>query len=329
MSKSTLTLSLENWNNIFQGKIVDNKIIMPDAIGVGCVIGYEVNSDIEVLSVQFLLKERVEVLTETIHPIPEKKAIYFGRHIDTDINVVTKVGENKYKVEKKLPLLELGAFSTNLTQNLIWSYPANVEYKIVIIRIAEGYYQSLIDRSTVLQQLFNGKEDFYVFEEFDLNMKETYDKINKLNPENIFFIDQLEALSQYLVVTFFQQLSGRSDTTEKRKYPFNIEPIFKAQEIIRNSLHEQLNIASITKQIGMSESRLRFLFKKVFDSTIHNYHIQLRLDEAKRMLKEKEKTNTAIAMDLGFSSASHFSMVFKKHFNITPKEYRNQLKGNE
>lgn len=47
-----------------------------------------------------------------------------------------------------------------------------------------------------------------------------------------------------------------------------------------------------------------------------------KMEEAKRLLRYSDKSFTAIASYLGFSSPAHFSQVFKKLTGRTPTEYR-------
>ena len=60
-------------------------------------------------------------------------------------------------------------------------------------------------------------------------------------------------------------------------------------------------------------------------STLENVRspgTQEKMEETKHLLRYSDKPVTAIGSYLGFSSASHFSRVFKSYVGSTPSEYR-------
>jgi AraC family L-rhamnose operon transcriptional activator RhaR/AraC family L-rhamnose operon regulatory protein RhaS len=49
---------------------------------------------------------------------------------------------------------------------------------------------------------------------------------------------------------------------------------------------------------------------------------QIRLEKAKRLLSVTNESVTRIAFLLGFSDSNYFSVYFKKHTGLSPREYR-------
>ncbi|MDF5607521.1 helix-turn-helix transcriptional regulator, partial [Vibrio parahaemolyticus] len=50
-----------------------------------------------------------------------------------------------------------------------------------------------------------------------------------------------------------------------------------------------------------------------------------RINFAATQLRKSEKSITEIAFESGFKSAAHFSTAFKSVYNMTPKDFRNQV----
>jgi AraC family transcriptional regulator len=48
------------------------------------------------------------------------------------------------------------------------------------------------------------------------------------------------------------------------------------------------------------------------------------MKEARRRLRETKQSVVAVALDLGFSSPSHFAQVFRRETGLTPSDYRRQ-----
>jgi len=64
------------------------------------------------------------------------------------------------------------------------------------------------------------------------------------------------------------------------------------------------------------------LFKKHLDSVPSRFYLQLRLDKARQMLRDTDRSIVEVGMACGFSSASHFSTTYRTHFNVTPRQER-------
>ena len=96
------------------------------------------------------------------------------------------------------------------------------------------------------------------------------------------------------------------------------------------SFVRKINNPSLTKEellkeetaLPYSYSQLTRLFKKYFKCTITQYINQVKLNYAKELLGNTDIPVSQIAEELHFESSPHFYVLFKKHFNLTPLEYR-------
>ena len=78
----------------------------------------------------------------------------------------------------------------------------------------------------------------------------------------------------------------------------------------------------MAKSMYFNRSYLSTKFKKDTGMIISDYIMKEKIEEAKRLLRYTDKSATAIAAYLGFSSQSHFSNAFHKYTNRSPSEYR-------
>lgn len=79
-------------------------------------------------------------------------------------------------------------------------------------------------------------------------------------------------------------------------------------------------------QLPYSYSNLTRLFKRYMGCTITQYVNKVKLQYAKELLSTTDMTTLMITNELYFESISHFNHLFKKHFNMTPTEYRKQTR---
>jgi AraC family transcriptional regulator len=54
------------------------------------------------------------------------------------------------------------------------------------------------------------------------------------------------------------------------------------------------------------------------------YQIKLRMDAARRLLRETKKSVITVANDVGYSNPSHFAQLFRKETGLSPTDYRHQ-----
>lgn len=81
---------------------------------------------------------------------------------------------------------------------------------------------------------------------------------------------------------------------------------------------ERLSLNDLAVQVGYSPYHLCRAFRKITGTTIHQYLTQLRLRAALELVEQPDADLTRIALDLGFSSHSHFTQAFRQAFGRPP-----------
>lgn len=111
----------------------------------------------------------------------------------------------------------------------------------------------------------------------------------------------------------------------------NIQPandipewLFNLLSKLNNPLNLSLSPNEIIRESGFSHSRFSELFKFYMKTSLIDYLIKKRLDYAAELLKTTEKSTLEISLLLGYESYSYFYRLFKKHYSVSPYEYRNK-----
>jgi len=91
---------------------------------------------------------------------------------------------------------------------------------------------------------------------------------------------------------------------------------------INSNINQKILIDDITRHFGISRVKLCNMFRSELDTTFHVFITKQKMDEAKRLLKNTDRSLSEVSEFLGFSSQSHFQNTFRKHVGITPVEYR-------
>lgn len=87
---------------------------------------------------------------------------------------------------------------------------------------------------------------------------------------------------------------------------------------------EPVSLDSLAQQFYVSRSHLSREFKRHTGATVVEYVNDLRVDQARRLLHETTMPISRIALDVGFSTVTHFNRVFRDRAGTTPRQLRRQ-----
>ena len=100
-----------------------------------------------------------------------------------------------------------------------------------------------------------------------------------------------------------------------------------ARDQLRNVGDKEPSIDDVAKTAAMSRFHFIRQFKSVFGETPVRMRTRARLDLAKNLLVQGEKSVTDICFAVGFSSLGSFSSLFSSRFGRAPSLYRQELTG--
>ena len=96
----------------------------------------------------------------------------------------------------------------------------------------------------------------------------------------------------------------------------------KVFEYLAKNFASQITLSDVAAEMHLAPAYFSSLFTKNVGCTFISYLTYFRLNYSKQLLKYTDKSVTQICYDCGFSSFSHFLREFKKHYGITPGQYR-------
>lgn len=92
----------------------------------------------------------------------------------------------------------------------------------------------------------------------------------------------------------------------------------EAQVLIAESFAGKVTLEALAEQLGISPFRLCRAFRQATGGSLHQHLTRLRLVTALEKLPEYRERLTDLALDLGFSSHSHFTHAFRGYFGRSP-----------
>ncbi|KVA59755.1 hypothetical protein WI58_06175 [Burkholderia cepacia] len=96
----------------------------------------------------------------------------------------------------------------------------------------------------------------------------------------------------------------------------------RALDFIEANLAVNISLEQIAAAASTSADRFQRGFRSSVGISPYRYFVERRIERAKELLSKSDQDVTAIALSLGFSSASHFSTSFRSVVGCSPSEYR-------
>lgn len=93
-------------------------------------------------------------------------------------------------------------------------------------------------------------------------------------------------------------------------------------EYIHNHYRDNILQADIANYFGFSREYLSRFFKKEIGISLKTYLTHIRLNYAVNLLIHTNHTIAFVAIDSGFNSETQFINMFKKHYHVTPGQFR-------
>lgn len=122
-----------------------------------------------------------------------------------------------------------------------------------------------------------------------------------------------------LLVLFFEKAEG---IAAKGVVPGlraeDLERMQQVRDMLHNEPAETYSLVGLARAVGTNEATLKKNFKMVYGTTVFGYLTARRMELAKELLLEKELKVSAVAQEVGYKYASHFTAAFRKHFGVLP-----------
>ncbi|MDZ4729948.1 MAG: AraC family transcriptional regulator [Xanthomonadales bacterium] len=133
----------------------------------------------------------------------------------------------------------------------------------------------------------------------------------------------MEAKATELVCLMSQVLSERSVTdTAVKLGARDIQALHEVRRLLAQSFEHRPSLEHLSRQVGINRNKLTFGFRHLFGSSISEFCLELRLQEACRLLHETTLPVALIAERTGYAQAAAFSNAIRQRFGQTPLQVR-------
>ena len=149
--------------------------------------------------------------------------------------------------------------------------------------------------------------------------------IKELNPEILQrkFIDDAVSDESRFTKTLEQVLNFALEFRDSKMTGKYGSVILKAKQFIEENYADQnTTLTSVAEAVCLSPNHFSTIFSQECKTTFIEYLTNVRLENAKRLMRETDMKGYDIAYECGFSDPHYFSYIFKKNTGLSPREYK-------
>lgn len=180
-------------------------------------------------------------------------------------------------------------------------------------------------------------DDGASFLNIEINHPQEFAELNGLKlPEGCF--GRLGTVEMYRLLYSFNQGHGNDFLNilcyEAVMKHFDMLPvsgsldwISRVKERIYDSPHSSLSLSDLSTQFDLHPNYIIRKFREVTGYRLSEFLHRVRIENSLAMMTRSNANLTRIAMDSGYFDQSHFNRNFKKFLSVSPKNFRNSLKG--
>jgi AraC-like DNA-binding protein len=160
-------------------------------------------------------------------------------------------------------------------------------------------------------------------EPLDSEYRRLMQEVVEVEPDNPMRLAVIQNRIMLLVERFFVRLYER-----RRNSLFNvplskadIDRVMRVEAVLTRDIHEPApTINQLAKMVSISESKLKKDFKLIYGVPVYEYFQKVRMQAAKDKLLSGDHSVKEVAMELGYSNLSNFTIAFKKEFGLLPSK---------
>ncbi|MFC0215368.1 response regulator [Paenibacillus chartarius] len=151
-------------------------------------------------------------------------------------------------------------------------------------------------------------------------LKKLCGQLPKLKTADLTVYDSLAAMEHL----FLRALSRTAELLKQAHSGRHRWLIARVRAYIDVHYAEELKSCDIAEMLKVTPNYFSSIFKQETGRTFHEYVNEVRLGKAKKLLAETPELVATVAHSVGYKEYKYFSNLFKKHFGLSPTEFRDR-----
>jgi len=102
----------------------------------------------------------------------------------------------------------------------------------------------------------------------------------------------------------------------------DIERLHRARRLLLERMDSPPGLPELSRLVGLNEFKLKAGFRSLFGTSVFGYLRAGRMEQARRLLVQRDLTVSEVAARVGYVNPSKFATAFRKHFGLPPSALR-------
>lgn len=217
-------------------------------------------------------------------------------------------------------------YANSLRGNMIWEPKV---FKICEVNLAPGFFKKYLPDDHAIFENFRkaidqGKSELISAQHRGISyqMYQIIEDIMNCGRKGIFKRMFLEAKVIELLMLQLEQLTEQFPAQTSLKKT-DVEKIYAVKELLSHTISENYSLIELAHKVGTNEFTLKKGFRELFGTTVFGFWNDIKMNQAKTMLLEADKSIYEVADVIGYKNPRHFSTAFKRKFGILPSQVKN------
>lgn len=320
MKKIEYTYCLNSdWHNQLAkeigGKIIDQKIVtLPESMGKGHSFFSEVISGISVWFVDYIVSKPLKVKRLT-----SDDSLYVFHFIMNDY--IHKVNDDEINHNTGLPLNFGFGILNKRDDNFCMLDAGQRVFELHLLiekKLLNKFIANTANAEFTKSKIINGA---YQYDFIDSNSELLLQSIKNRSIYDESFDSYLRGISLKLIGVFLNRYSNPTSAKNEMERVEN-KAILMTKEYLLSRLKDPFpSIFFLSNMAGMSVSKYKLLFKKLFSDTPNNYFIKQKMMLAKVLLKSgKYNSIVEVMYELSYIKSSWFMNKYQAFYNKKPSQ---------
>lgn len=291
------------------GNVINGKVEVREEFGRGFIQGYSFDVRLRMMILNYELNQDFAISRKNQ---PTNMLLFNFQHIINSTPTQTS--------SKLQPSVQI----TTQGLNVELFVPKNTIQNSISLSIDASYLRELIGEridDPLVNTILENKQPLF-FEEFvSVPLLKVAEDILKSKVPVTLQDFYYKLKCQELICQLLISLVSRDEKKVNSLNTADITMLYQVKERLLDNLEEAPSIEELAQFAGVSETKLKKIFKQVFGKTIFQYFQNFRMQEAARLLSEERLSVSEVGYQLGFSNLGHFTKVFEDVIGVKPKRY--------
>lgn len=233
--------------------------------------------------------------------------------------ILYRVSEKEYEVSRGGMIVLNTLEEHTLT---VLEYP----YERYVIQIRPDFFQHEVKYPEVIAVFIKRPADFsHLLTVTEPVWNHLYDVIQEMEREYLakkkYWEKYIGADLCRMFITIFRECA---DALSMMRIGTRVTVAYNVMNYLNHHFMEEITVDNIAAALFLNKDYIAHIFKEETGYSLMGYVISLRINQAKLLLVETDRTITDIAIECGYTDFTYFSKQFKKHTSASPSKFRKE-----